>query len=69
MTYIDETTQTVTQWLTDLGDAGLMEDEAEYPWTGTIKLGRAIFLKSHCQWHTAEMFTLMRERGIDPGDW
>ena len=69
MKYIDETAQTVTRWLTDLGDTGLMENELEYPWTGNIKLGRAIFIKSHTQWHIAEMFTLLRERGIDPGDW
>ncbi len=69
MTFIDETAQTVTQWLTDLGDAGLLEAETDYPWTGTVKLGRAIFIKSHCQWHIAEMFTILRERGIDPGDW
>ena len=69
MTFIDETAQTVTQWLTNLGDDGLMKDEVDYPWTGKIKLGRAIFIKSHTQWHIAEMFTLLRERGIDPGDW
>ena len=68
MMFINETAQTVTQWLTDLGDNGLLKDEDKYPWTG-IKLGRAIFISSHTQWHIAEMFTLLRERGIDPGDW
>ncbi len=69
MTVIEETALSVTQWLTDLGDAGLLEKEVDYPWTGQNKLGRAIYTLRHNQWHIAEINTLLRERGLEPGDW
>jgi len=66
---IDETADTVSQWLHNLGDAGLLMEETQYPWTGKAKLGRAIYTLRHNQWHIAEINTLLRERGLEPGDW
>jgi hypothetical protein len=66
---IDETAQTAVQWLNDLGEAGLLQEEKQYPWTGTCKLGRVIYTLRHNQWHIAEMNTLLRERGLESGDW
>jgi hypothetical protein len=67
--FINETEATVKQWLIDLGDEGLLEAETQYRWTGKLRLGRALYALRHNQWHIAEINTILRERGLDPGDW
>ena len=68
-TFVNECEVQVKEWLLDLGDEGLLEEEDKYPWTGERKLGRALYLLRHNQWHIAEINTLLRLRGLEPGEW
>jgi hypothetical protein len=68
-TFVNECEVQVKEWLLDLSEEGLMEEEEKYPWTGAHKLGRALYLLRHNQWHIAEINTLLRLRGLEPGDW
>ncbi|MCU0520778.1 MAG: DinB family protein [Anaerolineae bacterium] len=68
-TFVNECEAMVREWLITLGDEGLMEAETQYAWTGTRRLGRALYLLRHNQWHIAEINTLLRERGFEAGAW
>jgi hypothetical protein len=68
-TFANECEAMIREWLISLGDGGLMEEETQYPWTGERKLGRALYLLRHSQWHIAEINTLLRARGLEPGIW
>ena len=68
-TMINETEVNVKQWLLDLGDEGLLEEETQYPWTGERKLGRVLYLLRHNQWHIGELNAILRARGIEQVEW
>ena len=66
---IDELEKSVDQWLDALGDAGLLETDEGFPWTGTRKLGRAVYLLRHTQNHIGDMNAELRRRGVPRGAW
>lgn len=59
----------VEGWLDSLGDDGLMAPDPGFPWTGTIKLGRAMYLLRHTQNHLGELNSELRRRGLPRGKW
>ena len=69
LTSIDEMEVEAKVWLLSLGDEGLMAPESQYPWTGHIRLGRALYLLRHNQWHIGEINAIMRARGYEQVTW
>jgi hypothetical protein len=64
--YMDEVRPLLESWI---DTETLTADEEQFPWTGGIKLGRALYLLRHTQHHTAELsFELTRRGGAAP-DW
>jgi hypothetical protein len=59
----------VEEWLESLGDEGLMGPDPGFPWTGTNKLGRALYLLRHSQNHIGELNSELRRRGLPRGKW
>lgn len=68
-TYINETEVAVKEWLLGLGDEGLLEEQVDYEWTGERRLGRALYLLRHNQWHIGELNALLCTRGLEPVEW
>jgi hypothetical protein len=68
-TFINACEVQVKEWLIDLGDEGLMDAEEHYPWTGERKLGRALYLLRHNQWHIGELNAILRTRGFEQIQW
>jgi hypothetical protein len=68
-THINETEVTVKEWLLSLGDEGILEPESQYPWTGQLRLGRALYLLRHNQWHIGELNAVLRARGFEQIEW
>jgi uncharacterized damage-inducible protein DinB len=67
--YIDEMEKRVGEWLDELGDEGLLSSDEGFPWTGTRKLGRALYLMRHTQNHAGDMNSELRRRGLPRGKW
>jgi len=59
----------VNSWLDQLGDSGLMEADPGFPWAGTRKLGRAVYLLRHTQNHLGELNAELSKRGVQVGRW
>ena len=68
-TRVNETEVTVKEWLLALGDEGLLDPERQYPWTGELRLGRALYLLRHNQWHIGELNAILRARGLEQIEW
>ncbi|MBN1250225.1 MAG: DinB family protein [Anaerolineae bacterium] len=68
-TSVNETEVTVKEWLLSLGDDGLLDPERQYPWTGETRLGRALYLLRHNQWHIGELNAILRARGLKQIEW
>jgi hypothetical protein len=68
-TSINEMEVTTKEWLLSLGDEGLMAAESQYPWTGETRLGRALYLLRHNQWHIGEINAILRARGFEQVEW
>jgi hypothetical protein len=56
-------------WLADLDDDGLLTTDEGFPWTGSRKVGRAMYLIRHTQNHIGEANAELRRRGLARGRW
>ncbi|MGD8566165.1 MAG: DinB family protein [Candidatus Bathyarchaeota archaeon] len=68
-TYLEELMKKVDIWLQGLDDSDLLSPEKAFPWTGTTKLGRAIYLLVHCRQHMGEINAELRRRGLARIKW
>ena len=59
----------VSGWLDSLGDEGLLANNEGFEWTGTTKIGRAVYLLRHTQNHIGELNSELRRRGLPRGKW
>ncbi len=64
--YLDDMEERIREWMitTDLA-----APEGLHPYTGQIKLGRALYLLRHCQHHFAELCLELHRRGIKAPEW
>jgi hypothetical protein len=67
--YQDEVRDRVTEWIHGLGDSGLLSKEESFPWTGSVVLGRALYLLGHCRHHFGELNAELRRRGLPRIQW
>jgi hypothetical protein len=67
--HIDEMERVVREWLEALADEGLLVADTGFPWTGSTKLGRALYLLRHAQNHIGEANAELRRRGLPRGKW
>ena len=67
--YFNETRDKTRVWITGLGSSGLLTKESDYPWTGTTKLGRALYILSHDRQHLGEVNAELRRRGLPRAKW
>ena len=67
--YFNETRDKTRAWITGLGSTGLPMKETDYPWTGTTKLGRALYILSHSRQHLGEVNAELRRRGLPRVKW
>ena len=56
-------------WLDSLGDEGLLATNEGFEWTGSRKIGRAVYLLRHTQNHIGELNSELRRRGLPRGKW
>jgi hypothetical protein len=56
-------------WLAGKGDSGLLAQEECYPWTGSTRLDRMLYLLRHGQWHIGELNSELRRRGLQRAKW
>jgi hypothetical protein len=66
---IDELEKDTAAWLESLGNEGLMSSDDGFPWTGSRKIGRAVYLLRHTQNHIGEANAELRRRGLPRGKW
>ena len=57
------------KWLESLGDEGLAATDEGFPWTGTRKIGRALYLLRHSQNHIGELNSELKRRNLPRGKW
>ena len=66
LAYLDEVEERLWHWLSA---TDLLEPETIYPWTGPVKLGRAIYVLRNSQHHLAEMNLERVRRGYGQTPW
>lgn len=67
--YLDRVVIGVRTWLADLGDAGLLQEEKHFPWTGRLIMDRAIYSVRHAQHHLGQINAELRRRDLPRGEW
>ena len=69
ITYIEDMDKVVDGWLDSIGDEGLLSLNEGFEWTGSRKIGRAVYLLRHTQNHIGELNSELRRRGLNRGKW
>ena len=67
--YFNETRNQTRSWITMLGSTGLLMKETDYPWTGSTRLGRALYILSNSRQHLGEINAELRRRGLPRVKW
>ena len=67
--YFNETSHKARAWITGMGSTGLLMKETDYPWTGSTRLGRALYILSHSRQHLGEINAELRRRGLPRVKW
>jgi hypothetical protein len=67
--YHDEVREKVTKWIQGTGDSGLMYADESFPWTGSVVLGRSLYLLGHYRQHFGELNAELRRRGLPRIKW
>ncbi len=67
--YHDEIREKVTDWIRGSGDAGLLSREESFPWTGSVVLGRVLYLLGHYRQHFGEINAELRRRELPRIKW
>jgi hypothetical protein len=66
ISYLDEMEDKFRQWLKK---ADLLAAETVYPWTGSLVLGRVVYVARHLQHHVSEMSLELTRRGFQSPKW
>ncbi len=66
ISYLDEMEDKFQQWLKK---ADLMAAETVYPWTGSLMLGRVVYVARHIQHHVSELSLELTRRGLQSPEW
>lgn len=56
-------------WLRKLSEGGLLQTEDKFPWTGSTRLGRALYILAHYRQHFGEVNAELRRRGLPRIKW
>jgi hypothetical protein len=67
--YHDEARKQVTEWIQGMADPKLLSKEETFPWTGSVVLGRALYLLGHYRQHFGELNAELRMRGLPRIKW
>ena len=67
--YHDEVRMKVTDWIRDLDAPEILAWEKSFPWTGSVVLGRALYLLGHYRQHFGELNAELRRRGLPRIKW
>jgi hypothetical protein len=67
--YHEEVRRKVREWILGLGNSGLLEEETEFPWTGSVVLGRVLYVLGHYRQHFGELNAELRRRGLPRVEW
>jgi hypothetical protein len=57
------------EWLRPHGEAGLLEDEPTFPWTGSCALGQALYFLRHLSYHAADLNAQLRSLKMATTKW
>ena len=66
ISYLDEMEDKFQKWL---NNTDLMAPETMHPWTGSLVLGRVVYVVRHLQHHVSEMSLELTRRGFKSPDW
>jgi len=67
--YHDEVRVKVTDWIRGLDATEILAREKSFPWTGSVVLGRALYLLGHYRQHFGELNAELRRRGLPRIEW
>jgi hypothetical protein len=67
--YHDEVKIKVTEWIRGMVETELLSREESFPWTGSVVLGRALYLLGHYRQHFGELNAELRRRGLPRIKW
>ncbi|MCW3990736.1 MAG: DinB family protein [Candidatus Bathyarchaeota archaeon] len=67
--YHDEVRVKVTDWIRGMDAPGISAREKSFPWTGSVVLGRALYLLGHYRQHFGELNAELRRRGLPRIKW
>lgn len=67
--YHDEVREKVTDWIRGMEDPEFLEKETAFPWTGSVILGRVLYLLGHYRQHFGELNAELRRRGLPRIKW
>lgn len=67
--YHDEVRVKVTDWIRGLDALGILARERSFPWTGSVVLGRVLYLLGHYRQHLGELNAELRRRGLPRVEW
>ena len=67
--YHDEVRVKVTDWIRGMEDTKVLSKEGAFPWTGSVVLGRVLYLLGHYRQHFRELNAELRRRGLPRIKW
>jgi hypothetical protein len=67
--YFKEVRSKVENWLEGMKDSDFLSLNHKFPWTGSTKLSRVLYLLSHCRQHFGELNAELRRRGLPRIKW
>ena len=67
--YHDEVRVKVTDWIRGMEHRVLLSPEVSFPWTGSVILGRILYLLGHYRQHFGELNAELRRRGLPRIKW
>jgi len=67
--YHDEVRVKVADWIRGLDATEILAREKSFSWTGSVVLGRALYLLGHYRQHLGELNAELRRRGLPRVKW
>lgn len=56
-------------WLRKMSEGDLLQTEEKFPWTGSTRLGRLLYILAHYRQHFGEVNAELRRRGLPRIKW
>ena len=67
--YHEEVVAKVADWIQGMDEPEILAREQSFPWTGSVVLGRALYLLGHYRQHFGELNAELRRRGLPRIKW